>query len=145
MVSLHNYTSNSSWITTEVLGSDITTGSKNLQDDISDRLLEKEKLLGSYGGARTKQESNLEGIGGDVTHMGSKVKVVGREEVQMIVVPCPRCGSWYTDPMDKKHQWWACGHMSCQFPFALKKHHALIFLKNGEVIQVDKEHPCKVK
>ena len=77
--------------------------------------------------------------------MGSQVKVVNRQEVMMIVVPCPRCGSWMTNPMDKKRQWWTCGHFNCQTPFALKNHHALIILKNGEVIRVDKEHQCKVK
>lgn len=77
--------------------------------------------------------------------MGSQIKVVSRQEVLMIVVPCPRCGSWYTDPMDKKRQWWACGHMNCLTPFALTNHHALILLKNGQVIRVSKQSPCKIR
>lgn len=76
--------------------------------------------------------------------MGSETKVIQRKKVALVVVPCPRCGSWLTDPMDKKRKWWCCAHFTCMTPFVLEKHYALILLKDGGVIKVDKDHKVKI-
>lgn len=69
----------------------------------------------------------------------SKQRVIPREEIVMIAVPCPRCHSFATIPIDKKREWWSCSHLECQTIFTLVKHYTLIFLKSGEVIRIDRK------
>lgn len=65
-----------------------------------------------------------------------------KSKTKMVVVPCPRCGSFNTSPMDKKKRDWCCNNMNCLKPFRLSKHYALVF-QDKEVIRVDKKHPFK--
>lgn len=77
--------------------------------------------------------------------MDTKSKVISRKDIEMVVAPCPKCGSWMTDPIDKEKRLWACGHMDCRTPFNIKNHHALVIMKSGEVIRVDKQHQYKLQ
>lgn len=77
--------------------------------------------------------------------MDTKEKVIQRKDIELIVVPCPRCRSWMTSPVDKKRSWWFCGHMDCMATFVLKNHHALVFLKDKKVIRIDEKHKYKIQ
>jgi len=71
-------------------------------------------------------------------------KSVLRKDIVLIAIPCPCCSSWNTIPIDKKKLWWYCGQKDCGTPFVLKKHFALLLMKDGSVVKMDEEHRIKI-
>ena len=61
---------------------------------------------------------------------------------KLIYVPCPLCGSSFTDSLDKKRTIWQCQHLTCQYIFLLKNHKAIV-IEDGKVTVVDKKHLYK--
>lgn len=72
------------------------------------------------------------------------MRTIQKKDIEAIIVPCPRCKSWDTEALDSKHEMWLCQHVNCRTPFELKNNYALVFLKSGEVVRVDRGHKAKV-
>lgn len=58
---------------------------------------------------------------------------------RVVMVPCPRCGSWNTTFLDREKRIWMCMHMDCRMVFRPRLHKVIVWRENLE----DKRRDCK--